>query len=61
MEYLNFQSTVYEVEEEYMVVSELTLQNVNLDFRGNYTCQASNSLGEVDEVSRVLVYGENIG
>lgn len=58
-EYLNYHTDSYEVEEEYIVVSILLLENVTIDFRGNYTCHAKNSLGEADDDIHISVYGEN--
>lgn len=60
IEYLNYYTDNYEVKEEYVVVSVLLLENVTIDFRGNYTCYAENSLGEADDFIHISVYGENI-
>ena len=56
---LDLQSVTYEREAEYLVVSELMLENIMLRFRGNYTCVANNSLGETDDFTTVGVYGEH--
>lgn len=56
-DYFHAQSTVYEYKEKYLVISELILENITLDFRGNYTCQANNSFGTAEDHITVIVYG----
>jgi hypothetical protein len=57
--HLDLQSVTYERGSEYLVISELMLENITLNFRGNYTCEANNSLGEADDFTTVGVYGKH--